>query len=316
MASFGNLLKSVGKGAYATVAHGNPYFYQDQANKDQANNFAYAPSNGPAPTAVANSLLFPQQAPAQPQTDSGIYGSPAGLTGSGTAPSAALNTARGQVNGERGVLDQLFQSILDSTNSLAASKKSALDQNYGQQLDQLGKTYTDTYNNTGSAYAGRGAYDSSYRGNAQQGLTDTYNTNQQGILNNRANDYAGIGQLIASQQAQVAAQRPQYDLNQYTDPNDVNSLLGSLKSLEGNLRQSLAGLGTNSDYINKLNGIAPTQNTGAQDLQSKLQALVGTPVDPNAKQTLLKGYINQNGQQDQTDYWTNYFQNLLKQQPQ
>ena len=95
---------------------------------------------------------------------------------------------------------------------------------------------------------------------------------------------------ITGTQADVQAQQAQLD-----------------QALQG-LAGQRAGLRTNQQYVQALQGIAPSQNMGADMLKKQLDELAVSSIPSFAKQTIGKGLIQKSGQ-DQT-FYQDYFDKL------
>lgn len=229
---------------------------------------------------------------------------------------ALAGQLRTQVAQKIQAIQQAYDVLNAAVDTSSADKANSLRQNYGQQTSALGDTYKDTANQLTGAYAGRGLSDSSFAGNAQDSATKTYNNNLNAINQSENNDLASVGQYAQTAHAQYNAGKNGYgdtmaNLGSYGAP-DLQTLLGNLGQTQQQLGTEQAGLGTQGQYLQGINAIAPQQNGGSGQLQSQLQSVLSSAAPGFAKQAIGQGLINQasNGDPAQQSYWNQYFQQL------
>lgn len=227
------------------------------------------------------------------------------------------------MNYRNGLADKLHSiiSAYDSLNSGVDTISNDAIGNYNKQYDQqagdLNNEYGKTSNQLSGQYGARGLADSSYYGNAQDEAKNTYNTNVQGLLDQRNQNLASIGQQAATAKAGYGSSRQQYadilgNLGNYGQA-DLNSLGGQLPGALSGAQQAQAGQGTQASFIQGIQGLPALQNNGASQLQAQLQKLSQTGAPGFAKNQLAQGIINQAQLQDPNanNQWSQYWQQLM-----
>lgn len=246
---------------------------------------------------------------------SNIYGGSAGGYGGSGAVDPNLNL-RSQLMDKFRTLQGVFDNLFGRIDASYADKAKQINSQYDTQESDLGNTYRDTLNQTNLAYAGRGLGNSSYLGGALDQNTNIYQKNLNEIQQNRQNSNAQLGQQLASTKAGLNAQRNQYqdainNVGAY-DAATLGELNNQLTGAVNSANTTAASYMTTPEYINQLNAIAPSINTGTQQLQAQLQNLVNSSAPAFAKKQIANGLIRRaNQDQNQQSYWSNYFDTLL-----
>lgn len=215
---------------------------------------------------------------------------------------------RNQVMGLRGGLDNLFNQIYSGINTQAAQQQAESQQAFKTGQDALTNNFMRNDNQNAAAYTSRNAYDSSFRANAQDQIKNDFNTQSQQNQQSYDKRLADIGNYVATARAGVESSRPQWDVyNQYNNTNDLTSAYNQLMGLEGNLRQQLAGLGSNDAYRQLAQSVTPYAQQQSQGIVDQLQKLAGSAGDANSKQVAAGTYIAQLPDQNTKDYWQKFF---------
>lgn len=310
-----------------TIAGTGPqYVYAfGQATPVSSKNDIYSLANqaaqaGYSPQEIAQQLANNPYGISYQELSSGNYGS-ADLGGStgGTvnadADPTALAQGRSAVSSYVNQLNDIYNSLYGQVNAIASDKRNQLQTQYGTQASQLNNDYQTTLGQLQNQYGARGLADSSFDAKGLGQAGDTYNTNNAALMQNYNSDLANIGQYAQSTLGGYQAAQKAYDS---INPNGIGSV-STLQSDQSQLQQALqslqsqqAGLGTQSDYINKINSIAPYQQQGSTALQSQLATLAQSSVPAFAK-TQIAGALTQQQQQDPA-FYQDYFQKLLAQQ--
>jgi hypothetical protein len=237
--------------------------------------------------------------------------------GGGAAAPDPMASLRNDVLGRIQSIQSAYNALNGGIDQQVGSQAQQLKQNYGTQLGNLNDAYKNTQNQEAGIFNARGLQDSSFYGNAQQNAGDTYNQNNQSILQNENNSLGQLGQYAASSKAGNQAGAQTYadignNIGQY-DQTGLQNLQSSLYGVPQQLQAQLAGLGTNSQFVNGLNNITPVQNTGTTQLGNQLQTLVTSAAPQFAKNQIAQGLINQAQLTDPNaqNYWQNYYQQLL-----
>jgi hypothetical protein len=280
--------------------------------KDAEQNFAYQqlPAYG----------MQPQQQPqAQPQPQATQY------SGGGRAVAApaydpntdpnAVAQARGQVQPMIGQLNGLYDQIYNGINSYAQDQRGQLDNQFQTSQQDDAKQYSNAVDQTNGAFTGRNAFDSSYRGNAQQMNTDAYNKDLNQLNLSHDQGLQNIGHVVATQKAGLG-DRPQFDLSQYNDVNSLTQLREALDQHITGLKGTQANLLTGGQLKAQLDQAAPVSGISSQ-LKGQLDKLVASSAAPEAKMGLANGYINLSGlPQDEKNKWLTYVTGALGSKPQ
>lgn len=226
----------------------------------------------------------------------GTYGAAGGGVGAynaNTDPNL-VGQARGQVQNLLPQLNALYASLNSQADQYAQDRRGQIDSAYGDEYNNNDKAYANAVDGTNANYAARGAFDSSFRGNANQQNTDAYNASNTGLHNSQNDAYSQLGSIVAQNKAQFG-QAPQYDLSQYNDVNSLLDLRDQLNQHLQNLQGQQTSLMTGGQLRDQLNAVAPAKSNLSTVLQSKLDALKGANVPPEAQYGLAQGYISRSG---------------------
>lgn len=259
---------------------------------------------------AAKAAIANQQQLLKGSYNPGNYGGGGGSAYDPEYDAGQLDSFRNQIGTRRGVIDSLYSQIYGGLDRYAQESRNRIDSDLQRQTDTLNKQFLDTTNTTDNVFSARNSFNSSYRNKAQAGNKETYDTNLGDIGRARDDSYAQIGKTYQTKRASFDASKPQYDLGQYGSVSALKELFGNLGGVESNLKQSLAELGTNSDYINQLNAVAPKQNQGADMLKTRIDKLIGGQGTSGAKNEIIKGYVSDLPAKDQA-YWLDYFYKTL-----
>lgn len=233
----------------------------------------------------------------------------AGSSNSGGAAGAPAVDYMPQAQTARSPLDALFGQLYGGLNTQVTQGQQNIQKQYGSQLQNEANQYNTGLDQNAANYTGRGTYDSSYRANNQDQLTSGFNTDKQAILDAQNQALTGLGQWYSGQLAQFQPQQQQLQgANAYNSQSGVDYLNG----LGSQLRQSIAGLGSDQSYQNLVNSIAPVNTS---NLQNQLDQVAKSTIPGSAKQAIGSGYVQQGSAPDQNSYWNDYFSKLLAQQP-
>ena len=227
-----------------------------------------------------------------------------------------LQNYRGDATNRLRSILSAYDALFGGVDATVRDKTDQLNQSYDTQTQNLNKSFETGQGQTGSAYAARGLGQSSFLGDALGQNADIYNQNTTQLVNDRNNSLADLGRYAATTKAGFNAQKENYNnilgqVGNY-DTQSLMALIPQLQQAYGNVQQQQAGLGTDSSFIQGLNSITPVQNRGADQLKTKLDALVASGAPMFAKNQIAGGVIKQAGLQDpsQRSYWENYWSQL------
>lgn len=228
-----------------------------------------------------------------------------------TAPAAApvaaadpgIGVYKGLIGTDQSTLNNLYLAINGGLKTYADDANNQIDTNYGTAQGAADKSYSGGVASTNAAFGSNGAYDSSFRGNADQGLTDAYNADTAARTSAKTVAKAGVGSTIQSVQDQLA-DKPQYDLSQYTDLPSLQSLHTALTGYIQQLQGTKSSLTPQGDLVKKLNSeVTPDANLDT-NLKTKLQGLVTAGTPDEALTPLATSYLTSAGVTDPTQQKT------------
>lgn len=240
----------------------------------------------------------------------GAYGSGSGSYDPDTDPTK-IAAQRNQIRNLLSVFSQAYDEVVGKVDALAAQKKADFSKSYDDQQAGLDKNFATTGQGIDDQFSARNAYHSSYRENAQQQAKDAYDSATTQLGQAEQKDLASVGQFADQQKAEFAASRPNFNVDDYGKVSDLLDIGQTVQSALGKLQSTGAGLGTDSQYLAHLNGIAPTQETGSAALKAQLDKLASTGTNPDAKRAIASVTI-QNAGGDQSA-WQDYFEKQLQQ---
>lgn len=215
-------------------------------------------------------------------------------------------------------LQDVFKGLFGALDKNAASETKKIYEQGDRAQDELLQGFTRYNDQTNMQFGARGAYDSSYRGQALDEGNQVYETSLQDVGSALSDSIAGVGKNTANAKLGYQGTLDSYDkalgnLDQYG--------LGDLQSLQTNLDSTyLQGQQAANNYlqnpaaINLLKGVAPIQQQGTAQLATKLQNLITSSAPIEAKKYIAKGLINAGALNDASakKYWTSYFDDLLR----
>lgn len=232
---------------------------------------------------------------------SGGYADPAAAARA--AQEAADNARRGQLKTEAtGLLQNLmgaYDSLFGNVRSAAKSQNDALDKRYNQEVTGLTDQFNQELPKVGRAYAARGTFDSSYRGDAEQQATTGFNNQIQDIGTQREADAAKIGQFVAEKEGMVNAEKGLLakmlgDLPNVNDLNELTQLKQSIDRKIADVQSAQAGTQSQEAYSAKLGEIAPgADRMGA--LQTTLTNIVNGAAPGALKRAVAQQVIGSSG---------------------
>lgn len=313
---FGAVAKTVGKKVAGPIGLAYDAFHPAALASDQ---------NLAKDSALANSI-YKGVTTSRPTFLNGSFSGgnptgPAGPAGGGAAYNA--NTDPGAVASNRQQaatmidnLNKVYESLFHAIDTQTADKRGQLDTSYNQQFADQDKNLNKAQDQTMNVYAARGAGNSSANAVAQGENVDTYNTDRQNLLNDRGSKYAQLGQFAATTKSKYSADRPAVDLSRYNDVNSLVSLRDQLDQHIKSVQGAESGLGTDEQFTNTLNSIAPAQSNLASQLTDKFAKLTASSAPDSAKNAIGQGYLKLAGVKENDPLWGQLLGQLSKPQTQ
>lgn len=231
-----------------------------------------------------------------------------GGTASGGANAGYIN---GDLTDKINALNQLYDLLSNDVGSLAKSKRSDLENQYGKQTADLTKQYETNQAVMPNAFAANGIANSSYLAREAGNAADQYNQGLTSIEDNKQQGLAQIGQQYQSALSGYQSAKANLagaDRNFYGTAGDYKAAQQSYDQQANSLAAQRGGLMTNSQYAQTLNGIAPVQNTSTSALQEQLSKITQSSIPGYAKDTIAKGLIKQSGQDP--NFYTDYYEKV------
>ena len=230
--------------------------------------------------------------------------------GAGATGTFGTGEVTADLSGKIKALNDMYGVIYNDLANLTKEKRASLESDYGTQSKNLQTNYETTAAQLPLQYGAQGIGQSSYYAKAAGGAQDVYNQNAQAIQKAQTQSMADLGQWyqanLGSYQGQQAGLAGYGGTGTQADAAALDTQLNQLG-------QARAGLQTQGQNIAGLNAIAPTQNTGAAQLQKILGELAVSSIPDFAKQDIAKTQIQKSGQ-DQA-FYTDYFDKLRQQTP-
>lgn len=212
---------------------------------------------------------------------------------------AQANAIKGSITGLIGNIKGVYDALYGDVNAVAADKTGQIDKQYGQDV----KSLTDQFNNQfpliGQGYGARGTYDSSYRINAEKSAQDQFGNSTATLAQGRDSDLAGVGQFLATQQADFKNQKSGLDavlaqIQASENPDELTQLQNTLAERQRTLEASRANLGTRDSYLAQLNSAVPA-SARVGGLKDSLTNVLNSAVPAPIKLAIAGQLVNQSG---------------------
>lgn len=208
-------------------------------------------------------------------------------------------------------LNQMYDLIYRDLSELTQSKRGELEKAYGEQQKGITGQYEETARMLPLQYGAQGVGDSSYYSKAAGRASDVYNQNLAQMEQEKQSKLGELGKFYETTMGQFRTGQEAVGRT----PRSITGTQADVQAQQAQLDQALqglagqrAGLRTNQQYVQALQGIAPSQNMGADMLKKQLDELAVSSIPSFAKQTIGKGLIQKSGQ-DQT-FYQDYFDKL------
>jgi hypothetical protein len=208
-------------------------------------------------------------------------------------------------------LNQMYDLIYRDLSELTQSKRGELEKAYGEQQKGITGQYEETARALPLQYGAQGVGDSSYYSKAAGRASDVYNQNLAQMEQEKQSKLGELGKFYETTMGQFRTGQEAVGRT----PRSITGTQADVQAQQAQLDQALqglagqrAGLRTNQQYVQALQGIAPSQNMGADMLKKQLDELAVSSIPSFAKQTIGKDIIQKSGQ-DQT-FYQDYFDKL------
>lgn len=268
-----------------------------------------APSSGTSTPQTSSPSLSVQPASTsgagiiQPTTNPAGYIDPtqnSAVLGASTSvdPNAAANAAqdaqasqlRSQITDLANQIKQIYNGRYGQVDNSASEQVGKLNDRFGKESGSLEQQIGQQNEDTGAAFAGNGTYDSSYRGNAQDRITQAGDQQVGALGDELKNNIATIAQWVAQQKAGFDAGKNSMDtiissLASETNPTNLINLRNQVDAQIAQLQGQGADNNPESQNMSALEQIAPS-TPRAQQLQVTLNSILNGNVSPTTKAAL------------------------------
>ena len=193
----------------------------------------------------------------------------------------------------------VYESLYGNLGQAAASQKKQLEQQFGQQESELQQQFSQELPRIGTAYAGRGAYDSSWRINAEQAARDQMLNQLQGLGREREAQMGTLGRSVSEQEAQFkmgqdALTRSLDELSATSDVERLGALQSDIQRRISELQASRAGLQSQEAFVNRFQQIGGPSSRAGQ-VKAVIDNILGGAANPQLKQSVASGFIQSSG---------------------
>jgi hypothetical protein len=193
----------------------------------------------------------------------------------------------------------IYDSLYGDVRGAAKSQRQLLDQRFDRETGSLSDQFNQELPKIGRAYAGRGAFDSSYRIDAEAGAQKGFENQITDLSEQRKADAARVGQGVAEQEAQFGAQQNLLNtmLGRIDETTDVNELTQLRNELDRKMAELTAGRASNMTrdaYTQKFNEIAPA-NDRLAGLQTTLSQIINGQAPGPLKRAVAQQIIGSAG---------------------
>jgi hypothetical protein len=253
------------------------------------------------PTSATQSLQ-PTTAPTRNQTLSGGGTANTALVDSSVDPAAAAAAAQAAADAAHATaLRSEITNLVNNVKNIFDARYGQVDANAGEQVGKLNDRYgnesqdiasqaTNENNKVGAAYAGRGTFDSSYRGNDVDTVTHGADAQVRDLGTELNDNISKIAAWVSTQKAGFNAQKGGMDailahLGEETDPGRLTDLRNTIESKIAELNSGGADNNTSAQNASALATIAPSSARAVQ-LKTTLSQIVAGNADSSQKATI------------------------------
>lgn len=264
----------------------------------------------PAPGSAAPGTLANYRGALQtPQTNSTqssggyVYDPEAAARQAAAAKEAAEEAKKQEVMGYTSKMINnaigLYGKLFGNVKGAAKSQLGVLDKRYNQEVGGLTDQFNQELPKVGRAYAARGTYDSSYRNDAETQATTGFQNQLQDIGTQREADAAKIGQYVATQEADINANKGLLrkmlaELPNVESLDELTQLKRDIDKQYATIEASLAGNQSQEAYTKKLAQVAPSADR-MPALQSTLTNIINGAAPGPLKRAVAEQVIGSSG---------------------
>jgi hypothetical protein len=199
------------------------------------------------------------------------------------------------VNNIKGIFNQRYGMV----DASAGDQTGKLNDRFATESGDLTKQIEGENQKVGAAHAASGTFDSSYRGNNQDTVTQAGQGQIRDLGQELQDNIAKIASWVAGQKSGFDAQKSGYDaiaahLAEETDPNRLADLRATLDSKIADLKAGGADYNTTAQNATALNSVVSTSPRVVQ-LKTTLSQIVAGNADPAQKAAIGHSLITNAG---------------------
>ena len=206
------------------------------------------------------------------------------------ADAARATALRGEITNIANTIKDLFNSRYGQVDASAGEQTGKLNERFATESSDITQQVEGENQKLGAAHAAGGSFDSSYRGNNVDTVTQSGNNQIRDLGTELQDNIAKIAAWITQQKAGFDAQKGGIDsvlahLGEETNPDNLATIRGSLDQRIADLRAGAADNNTMAQNKSALDTVAPT-STRAQQLKTTLSQIVAGNADSSQKASI------------------------------
>ena len=206
---------------------------------------------------------------------------------------------RNTLTGNIGNLQNLYNQLFGDISTSQASQRQQLEQRFGRETSNLGEQFTSEFPKIGMGYAGRGAYSSSYRQDAEAAAQKQFQKQLEDIRLQKESDAEKIGRYVAQEQAKIQAQQGLLNtslgrLGNITDLNELKQLRNSIEAQIADVTSRRAGEQSQAAYLQRFQELAPATDR-MNNLRATLSNIIQGAAPVGIKQQVTQQIISSAG---------------------
>lgn len=212
---------------------------------------------------------------------------------------ARLAAAQNDVRSRVSAINNIYNSRYGQVDQLGAEQAGKLNDRFGNESADVLKQVDTQNQQLGAAHAAAGTYDSSYRGNNVDTVTNTGQSQIRDLGQELNDNIASVGKWVSGQKSGFDASKANYDniiahLADEKNPDNLISLRNTLDSHISQLNAGAADFQTGGQNTAALNAVAPASARTVQ-LKTNLGNIVQGNSDPGMKLAIGKALITNSG---------------------
>lgn len=212
---------------------------------------------------------------------------------------AQAGLLRGEITNLITRVKDIFNSRYGQVDAQAADVNSKLTNRYATEAGDVSQQAQDENSAVGAAYAGRGTFDSSYRSNSNDIVSQGADRQIRDLGTDLEADRAAVGGEASRQKGEFDSKKASLDviaqqIASATDPAELTSLKQSLESRIAEMSAGGSEYNTQAQNLASLNSIVPT-NAQAVQLKTTLSKVLAGNMEPGMKLAMGQRILSNSG---------------------